>query len=479
MTNSRCHSRVSGNPDKNGIWMPAFPLRGLRAGMTRFFLILALLLWGLMPCGGLFAAQSDSLVIKVKVIDSGQLIDPAVGGEVFSADGKAKLIIPPNAFSGGPVRISIIPIDITELQSATPQDYKLIVAVRCEPAGLQFTKPVELTLNLNEAEVPGTILRLAQYDAAQNTFITTGRTSPVAADGWTLTFTLGHFSTYGGLASMLSQGAPIGAGVKIPLPDMLTGAFGHSIPITVPPGRKGLQPNISLQYRSSSANSWVGMGWSINPGYIIRSTKLGPPTYDDTKDTFIFATDSGSTELVHLIGNLYQAKIESSFAKFYKETGDSWRVVQKDGSVLKFGQNADSKEAAEGGTFLWNLTKVTDVNSNYIELNYTKDQGKSYLYYIEYTGNENTGDLPQNRIDFIPEDRNDASSNFISGSEVKLAKRLSGIEVRQQGELVWRYGLAYEYSPNTKRSLLKSITQYTSDGKALPTQTFKYQRVND
>jgi hypothetical protein len=218
------------------------------------------------------------------------------------------------------------------------------------------------------------------------------------------------------------------------------------------------------------------MGWSLNPGYIVRSTKLGPPLYDDIKDTFIFATDSGSTELTHLIDNLYQAKIESSFARFYKEADDSWRVVQKDGTTLRLGQNTDSREISDSGTFLWN---VTDTNGNYIDLNYTKDQGKSYLCYIDYTGNENTGTSAQNRVEFILENRTDISSSYISGSEVKTAKRLKEIEVSQNNDLVWRYCLVYEYSTGSRRSLLKSITQYSSDGQAFPAQTFRYQGSND
>lgn len=464
------HSRASGNPKR--IWMPDF------AGMTRIFLILAVLFWGLMPPGGLFAAQSDSITIKVKVLDSGVVIDPDNGGEVVSPDGKAKLIIPPGALWEA-TRISLYLLNPSTLAGATPQDYQVRAVVDCRPARLIFKKPCQLIIMFDNAEVPGTPIELGLLDEETQKIVFMEENASVLPDGITIQFPITHFSTYAGLSSMLSQGAPIGAGVKIPLPDMLTGAFGHSIPITVPPGRKGMQPSVSLQYRSSSPNSWCGVGWSINPGYIIRSTKLGPPTYDDTKDTFIFATDSGSTELTHLIDNLYQAKIESSFAKFYKEADDSWKVVQKDGTILRFGQNTDSKETSDSGTSLWNLTKVTDNNGNYVELNYTKDQGKSYLYYINYTGNEQTGASPLNRVEFTLEDRTDMSSSYISGAEIKTAKRLLEIQVKQQNDLVWRYAFTYDYSAGTKRSLLKAITQYSSDGKALPTQTFKYQKAND
>jgi hypothetical protein len=435
------------------------------------------------------AGNESQIYTDSIILYAGILIDPASGGEVVSLDGKSRVIIPPGAIPSerGPTPISLIPLGITDLGDAAPEDYSIIIAVQCEPASLVFQVPVKLIFTLPQAEVPGTLVRLGRSETPDGPFQALSRTSPVNEDGYTLEFTLVSFSSYAGLTSMVSQGAPIGAGVKIPLPDLLTGAFGHSIGITVPPGRKGMQPNLNLQYRSSNPNSWIGMGWSLNPGYIVRSTKLGPPTYDDIKDTFIFVTDSGSTEMVHLIDNLYQAKIESSFAKFFKETDGSWKVVQKDGTTLLFGEDADSKEISGKGTFLWNLTKVIDNNRNYIELKYKKypydqnDKGKSYLSQIAYTGHDSLS--PLNTLDFELEDRPDVSFNYISTSKIVTAKRLKQIVVKQDNELgnnlVWTYDLEYDKSTDTNRSLLKSITQKAADGKSFPTQTFSYQRAND
>jgi hypothetical protein len=276
---------------------------------------------------------------------------------------------------------------------------------------------------------------------------------------------------------MVSQGSPIGSGVEIPLPDMFTGAFSHSIPISVPPGRKEMQPKLQLTYRSSNPNSWVGMGFSLNPGYIVRSTKLGLPSYNDEQDRFYFVTDAGSVEMLHLIDNLYQAKIESNFTKFFKD-GDAWRVVQKDGMVLKFGQTDSSREVSNKGTFSWYVTEVADTNGNYVEYGYVKDKGKVYLSYIDYTGNKNVGLSGENRIEFYLEGRSDISSSYISGSEVATEKRLAEIEAKQDGDLVWRYKLNYGYSPDTGRSLLKSVIQYSPDGKSFPAQEFSYQSAN-
>jgi len=356
-----------------------------------------------------------------------------------------------------------------------PSNTTLLSLVECKPYGLVFNKEVQIIYTLNQAEIPGTPVELGLYDKVQDKIISTGQTSTIPADGYTATFTLMHFSTYAALKNLISQGAPIGAYTKIPLPDMFTGSFSHGIPLAVPAGRKGLQPALGLSYRSANGNSWVGLGFSLNPGYIVRSTRLGPPTYDNTKDTFYFNTDAGSTELVHLVDNLYQAKIESSFSKFYLENDDSWKVVGKDGSVVRLGQAADAKEGSNSGTFSWYITKGTDTNGNYLEYTYTKDQGKVYLARIDYTGNEN-GVSPTNSVEFFLESRDDVASSYITTARVATAKRLKEVQAKVSGDLVWRYELEYGYSSDTGRSLLKSVTQSASDGKTLPKQSLVYQK---
>ena len=405
---------------------------------------------------------------------SGTLIGPG-GGEVLSSDGKIKVVIPAGALTA-PQNIKILRLNNQSIESALPGNTALLSVAEFKPYGLVFSKPVEITYILDSPEIPGTPVEIGLYDAIQNKIIPVGHTTIVPADGYTITCNIMHFSTYAVLKGLISQGAPIGGGVKIPLPDLLTGAFSHAIAISVPPGRKGLQPSLGLSYRSSNANSWVGLGFSLNPGFIVRSSRLGPPTYIDTQDTFYLITDSGTTELVNLIDNLYQAKIESSFTKFYKETDDSWKVVAKDGSILRFGQATDSKETSLSGTYSWYLTKAIDLNGNYIDFTYTKDQGKAYLSHIDYTGNE-IGITPTNSVEFYLEPREDISSSYISTSKIAFAKRLKEIQVKVNSGLVWRYELEYGYSPDTNRSLLKSVTQFGADGKNLPKQSLEYQKA--
>ncbi|HAJ57217.1 MAG TPA: hypothetical protein DCL35_05550 [Candidatus Omnitrophica bacterium] len=415
-------------------------------------------------CGHVFA-QSVSAVIGPD------------GGEIVSSDGKVRLTIPEGALSQEKT-IEVLQVSNESLSDAAPAGASLLSVVECRPNGLAFNKPVLLTYLLAQAEIPGTSVELGLYDSGNDEILPTGQVSTVSADGYTVVFSLEHFSTYAALKNLTPQGAPIGGGVKIPLPDMFTGAFGHSVPISVSPGRKGVQPALALSYRSGNSNSWVGQGFSLNPGFIVRSTRLGPPSYDDTKDAFYFITDAGTTELVRLVDNLYQAKIESSFTKFYKEADDSWRAVGKDGSVLYFGQLPDAKETGTAGTFAWYLTKVVDTNGNYVLYSYTKDRAKAYLSLIEYTGNE-MGVSPTNTVEFVLESRQDIFSSYISTSKIVTAKRLKEIITKVNNGPVWKYVLEYAYGSDTGRSLLTGITQYSSDDKNLPAQRFTYQKPND
>jgi len=397
------------------------------------------------------------------------------GGEVFSPDGRIKIIIPAGALSQ-PTVISVQAADSDAFdQGCIPEEHELAIAGIFNPVGLVFNMPVQVVFYLDSPEIPGTEIALYLYHVLEDTFVSTGETSNISSDGTAVSFFVNHFSTYGALTSMISSGAPIGGGVQIPTPDLFTGAFTHNVAIEVPKGRRDMHPNLSLQYRTGNPNSWVGFGWQLNPGYIQRSTKHGLPTYNDQEDTFIFVSQSQATELVHLTDNLYQAKVEGSFIRYYKEVNDTWYILAKDGNVMYLGSTPSARQTTAQGTFAWYLTDALDTNGNYIEFNYEQHNGKAYPSQILYTGNDNTGTSPKYEVVFNLEDREDIYSSYISGEECTTSKRLDYIEVFCNSDLVWRYDLEYSYSSDTARSLLTSLTQKGSDGTSFPAQTFGYQ----
>src|SRR3989338_2428038 len=62
-----------------------------------------------------------------------------------------------------------------------------------------------------------------------------------------------------------------------PKVDGTSGALVLSLPIDIPPGRNGLQPDLTLDYNSQNTaqDSIVGYGWTLSIPYIQRLNKTG------------------------------------------------------------------------------------------------------------------------------------------------------------------------------------------------------------
>ena len=99
-------------------------------------------------------------------------------------------------------------------------------------------------------------------------------------------------------------GALHGIGEKFS-PDLHTGTGNFTIPITVPPGRHGFQPDLKLVYSTGHGNGLFGLGWTMSVPGVTRKTSKGIPRYHDyhqelkKRDTFIL---SGAEDLVPISG---------------------------------------------------------------------------------------------------------------------------------------------------------------------------------
>ena len=77
-----------------------------------------------------------------------------------------------------------------------------------------------------------------------------------------------------------SAGAGGGSGV-----DEFAGAFGYTIPVLSIPGPSGSGYTVNLSYRSGepfNGASWVGYGWNLGPGGIIRDKRGFPDDWSHT-----------------------------------------------------------------------------------------------------------------------------------------------------------------------------------------------------
>src|SRR3712207_112379 len=81
-------------------------------------------------------------------------------------------------------------------------------------------------------------------------------------------------------------GALQGMGEKFS-PDPHTGTGNFTVPISLPPGRNGFQPDLRLVYSTGNGNGPFGLGWSLSVPGVSRQTSKGVPVYEDSEDTFV------------------------------------------------------------------------------------------------------------------------------------------------------------------------------------------------
>lgn len=294
-------------------------------------------------------------------------------------------------------------------------------------------------------------------------------------------------------------GALKGIGEKFS-PDLHTGTGNFTVPIALPPGRNGFQPQLNLVYSTGNGNGPFGLGWSLSIPGVSRKTSKGVPRYDDANDTFIL---SGAEDLVPIevektgtnaevrIRTRYRPRTEGLFARVdhhHDAKNDYWEVRSKDGLVSFYGTQERPAGASQDwqdpaalvnpdrkrNIFAWKLTETQDPFGNRIEYTYEPDAGKpdsanknphewnqpliKQIQYGDYTEQNQTKFLVT--VTFEYENRSDAFSEYRSGFEIRTSKRCKEITIKThagQARPVRTYKLEYENDPHNGVSFLKQI----------------------
>jgi RHS repeat-associated protein len=253
-------------------------------------------------------------------------------------------------------------------------------------------------------------------------------------------------------------------------PDLHTGTGNFTIPIALPAGRNGFQPQLNLVYSTGNGNSHFGLGWGLSIPGVSRKTSKGIPRYYDQQDTFLI---SGAEDLVPISETIdktiYRPRTEGLFARIehHKTTDtDHWEVRSKDGLVSIYGtpNNIQDDTAIlanpeyKNQIYNWKLTETKDPFENKIRYEYERDLGDTsehlwdQLYlkriqYAEYTDPQ-TGNAGKFLISvtFNYEERPDPFSEYRPGFEIRTTKRCTSIEIRTLADidrLVRVYRLIY------------------------------------
>jgi RHS repeat-associated protein len=302
-------------------------------------------------------------------------------------------------------------------------------------------------------------------------------------------------------------------------PDLHTGTGNFTVPIALPPGRNGFQPELSLVYSTGNGNGPFGLGWNLSIPGVSRETSKGIPRYRDAapdpedRDNFVL---SGAEDLIPVShtapgATRYRPRTEGLFARIEHHQdvdNDFWQVRSKDGLVSLYGTEAsrgnDPAVVADpekrSHVFSWKLSRTEDPFGNLIVYEYERDLDTDGVRHWDhlYLARIRYNDVGQNglvsflvSVTFAYEERPDAFSSCRTGFEVRTRRRCRRIEVRTHAEdddvLVRTYDLVYldqrpqlaQLLPLNGTSLLSQVVVTGHDGAAteqLPPLEFGYTR---
>lgn len=127
-----------------------------------------------------------------------------------------------------------------------------------------------------------------------------------------------------------------------------------SYPIIVPQGR-GMTPELSLDYGSSTEPSWAGLGWDIGADAVEVDTSFGVPYFDPAKESESYSLD-GAMLVPNALGDAWEDRIadrqdftrqvETEYEQIIRH-GDSpknywWEVRDKMGGIRWYGAKPDA-----------------------------------------------------------------------------------------------------------------------------------------
>ncbi len=305
-----------------------------------------------------------------------------------------------------------------------------------------------------------------------------------------------------------------------------TGAATYSLPIEVPPGPGGLQPEVVLNYNSQVVDqsnslaqaSWAGMGWSLDTGSIERNTH---GTYSTQDDTFFLNIRGVSSQIVKDTSGNYHLSDENFWKVKFISNPSSWELKDKTGNTYTFGfvstmvYNTGSVQGCGSPDihtqeYRWDLTSVKNIFSKEIIYDYDKDTKPfKWNYFNDYCKVKSmptdTAVYPKTiryannryQVRFELSSRSDYKSTWLSdwNHHSFMQRRLSAIYVEQKNEItgvfdivVRKYQLTYlanndpgiiwpgvNWSAGGKTATLSGVRQFGIGGStALPGYTFTY-----
>lgn len=267
------------------------------------------------------------------------------------------------------------------------------------------------------------------------------------------------------------------------------GSANYAVPLSIPPGRSGLQPSLVLNYNSQAGNGPLGIGWTLSTGFpeaITRGRKIfardgvvagikydaSDSFYLDGKRLILVSGTMGQP------GSKYRTEVDSFIEVAASGTSgiDTFTVYEKSGRILIFGKTGGMEDGFHRGggdsgglAYSYALKRVEDILGNFLLFTYIDEgEGEYNLGRIDYTGG--VGITPNAFVELSYVPSSDQSFRYSTGRRFRSTKQLAAISthvgIAGSFEKIGNYQLEYDYSFATKRSLLKRIIPSWSSDQA-------------
>lgn len=283
--------------------------------------------------------------------------------------------------------------------------------------------------------------------------------------------------------------------------DPLFATANLTIGIEVPPGRKGLTPDLTLRYSSNAGNGPFGVGWNLPLGSVRRNAAQGVPLnyssglYADSPAGFQLVFRGGTILLDTCVNptagcTSWAASAEEVWlSASFNKASNRWQIRDKGGLTSTYGAVREARTGngvdSADSTFAWYLTDVQDPNGNAIQIQYrnvvsaTGQNAHADPLQIDYGGNTSAG-LPHvlHVVVGYDDQRPDIVMTYRGGFAEQVSGRVTSITVSVDGAATnptREYQFTYEQDPDTHLSLLTAVHLEVPGETSPPDTKFSYE----
>lgn len=255
-----------------------------------------------------------------------------------------------------------------------------------------------------------------------------------------------------------------------------TGAPEYTIPVQVPPGINGVEPEIAITYNGQGGNGSAGYGWNISG--VSAITRIPSTLYHDSNvdaadldEQDRFALDGqrlilksgtyGEDGAEYRTESYSNIKITSHGSNPIASTGGPsyFTVIYSNGAMAVYGNENGSRSAVNYSIAYWQDSKGSRINYEYET---GRDSSTNIITKIKYGGTATKSAI--NEIQFIYYLRRRPEQSYVNGLDLRNTKILKKIKVFGSSATLFKeYELTHDYTSLDYERLI-SVRELSGDG---------------